>query len=66
MERELANVDNWNPTSLVERRNRLIDWALERWRVEVEGLEFVQVVPADQDDASFEDAVEEAAYTTET
>lgn len=66
MERELANVDDWNQDQLIERRDRLIEWALARWRVEVEGVEDVQAVPADQDDVfEGDEVVEESDYANE-
>ncbi len=65
MERELASVDDWNPNRLIERRKHLREWALSRWRVEVEGVDDVQAMPADQDDAFDGDEVEEDTYVTE-
>lgn len=50
MERELATVRDWNPSSVVARRKRLIKWARERWAVPAEVSFEVQPVSADQAD----------------
>lgn len=50
MERELATLDDWDPSHLTERRQRLIKWALERWQIESDNVGDVQAMPADQDD----------------
>jgi hypothetical protein len=34
MERELAGVDEWTPAAVADRRERLIQWAEARWRVD--------------------------------
>lgn len=31
MERDLAAYDNWTPTELLSRRERIVEWALQRW-----------------------------------
>ena len=33
-ERDLADYEDWTPATIVERRQRLIDWALQRWSVD--------------------------------
>lgn len=55
MEQELATIDDWDPARLIERRARLVEWALVRWRVEAEGFEDVQTVPVDEDDVLEDD-----------
>jgi hypothetical protein len=50
MERELTMVDDWDSSSLGNRRERLIEWALKRWKVPAEISDDVQAVPADQED----------------
>lgn len=35
VEKEIASYDDWNETSLLDRRNKLKKWALERWNVDV-------------------------------
>lgn len=49
MERELAAIDDWNPATLGERRDKLTQWALARWRVPPGISADVQAAPADQD-----------------
>jgi Protein of unknown function DUF262/Protein of unknown function (DUF1524) len=49
-ERELAALDDWRPTELVERRERLITWALERWAVDEEDVDESLVQSEDADD----------------
>src|SRR5690606_7535370 len=36
VEKEIASYEDWNETSLLDRRNKLKAWALERWKVDVE------------------------------
>jgi len=45
-ERELANLSEWNVEQLLDRRRRLIDWALKRWQVKLEQPEYIAAVPA--------------------
>jgi hypothetical protein len=54
MERELATFDDWNPDTLQARRNRLNDWAIQRWSVPAEVArslvaEDVEAAPADDE-----------------
>lgn len=46
MERELATVEDWNPGTLTKRRERLTEWALERWSVPAEVATDVLAAPA--------------------
>jgi hypothetical protein len=62
MERELATVDDWNPGTLNERRDRLTEWALQRWSVPPEVAADVQAVPADQEDVTDADLEAEEAW----
>ena len=57
MERELATLDNWDPMQLVARRQRLVNWALDRWRVEFDDPDIVSVEPDDEteDDLGLEE-----------
>jgi hypothetical protein len=51
MERELASLDDWNPTALVSRRKRLTDWARDRWNVPDEYIATdVTIVAADEEE----------------
>ena len=36
VEKEIASYEDWNETSLLDRRNKIKVWALERWKVDVE------------------------------
>lgn len=38
MERDLAQYDDWSKDSLCERRNRMIAWAKDRWRLPTDHL----------------------------
>ena len=52
MEREIANADDWNPETISDRRERLTEWALHRWRVPEDIADEVPAVPADQEDVT--------------
>ncbi len=62
MERELGTVDDWDPPSLGDRRERLMGWALERWKIPADLSADVQAVPADQEDAVDPDLKAEEAW----
>lgn len=52
MERDLAAYTDWDEQSLLDRRNRIVDWAVSRW-----GVTFLQ--PAPVLDVSEEDETED-------
>jgi len=56
-EKELAKWDDWTEKELLERRKQIVEWALERWKVESEGDEDV----ADEEDIEEELKIEDAS-----
>jgi hypothetical protein len=42
-EKELATYDDWTEKELIDRRGRIIAWAIERWRVEADPAPNVEV-----------------------
>lgn len=54
-ERELANFPDWNITQLKARREGLVRWALDRWRVDLHHVQPVIAAPASaEDDDAYE------------
>jgi len=49
-ERELANVPEWTASAILERRQRLVDWALKRWSVPGGPVPVAPIVVEDADD----------------
>jgi hypothetical protein len=45
-ERELANLTDWTVEHVLERRSRLIDWALDRWHIELDQPLYIPAMPA--------------------
>lgn len=58
-ERELAELDDWTPAEVEARRQRLANWALDRWHVN-------RPRPAQADDSSNEDEETDALELEET
>jgi hypothetical protein len=51
MERDLATLDDWDPTHLTARRTALVDWALWRWHVQPVQTAGAPAVPPELDDS---------------
>lgn len=47
VERELTRWENWNASAIKERRAKLLEWAKERWAVDLSELEKKEVEPVD-------------------
>jgi len=59
MERELALVDEWTPSSIEGRRKRLVDWAEARWRVVAPDTESPAGRPVEDEDDEDEEVLGE-------
>lgn len=55
-EHELADVEDWTPEAIVDRRERLLTWARERWAVDLSDVstEAEYPEPEDEDDETDE------------
>ena len=56
VERELSHWQDWDPSTIEERRTRLLEWGKDRWSVDLSGVEDAEHDP-DPDDED-----EEGAY----
>lgn len=64
-ERELANLPDWDVKQLIDRRQRLIDWALERWHVKLDEPRYVPAVPASAGEPEDLDVTDESGAADE-
>lgn len=60
MERELANYDEWNETAILARREKILDWALTRWEVDMPEVRSVAIeVSASDEEIGYESFLSE-------